>query len=316
VRPRRSGLARKLARACVGLYPPVWRRRYASELLAIVEAHHVTLRTLLDLLGGALDARIFYSTSSPKMSPGLRRLVSATAILAYFVAYYAWFTVDEPLPSERLYRAPVLWRQTEGLMNLSIEVVYFGLIGLSLLVGSATVLRAWRARHVVWAVSTSLPTAVSGLCGTAVLAGAAVVAAGAGPLSPVLFLCLLIGGMVSSLASIALASPPIRSGTWRRLGIIFLSLGVTSGMALALAATIVFAWDLTTNGVPIISSAGQVTIYGAAAVPTEGWGYSLRPTGSWLGNLGASVGLAVLATVMSVAALRGTQRLNLPASVD
>jgi len=38
------------------LYPRAWRRRYEAEMRAVVEQHHVTLATRLDLLRGALDA--------------------------------------------------------------------------------------------------------------------------------------------------------------------------------------------------------------------------------------------------------------------
>jgi hypothetical protein len=39
------------------LYPPAWRQRYQEEMLALLELHHVTWRTVIDLLWGALDAR-------------------------------------------------------------------------------------------------------------------------------------------------------------------------------------------------------------------------------------------------------------------
>lgn len=38
------------------LYPRAWRRRYEAEMRAVLEQHHVTLTTRLDLLRGALDA--------------------------------------------------------------------------------------------------------------------------------------------------------------------------------------------------------------------------------------------------------------------
>lgn len=42
----------------LGLYPPRWRERYGEEMLALLEQHSVTWRTVLDLLGSALDARL------------------------------------------------------------------------------------------------------------------------------------------------------------------------------------------------------------------------------------------------------------------
>jgi hypothetical protein len=39
-------------------YPPRWRERYQEEILALLEQHTITLKTLLDLLLGAVDARL------------------------------------------------------------------------------------------------------------------------------------------------------------------------------------------------------------------------------------------------------------------
>jgi hypothetical protein len=38
------------------LYPRAWRRRYEAEMRALLEQHHVTMATHIDLLRGALDA--------------------------------------------------------------------------------------------------------------------------------------------------------------------------------------------------------------------------------------------------------------------
>ena len=40
------------------LYPRAWRERYGGEMLAVLEQHEATLGTALDLLRGALDARL------------------------------------------------------------------------------------------------------------------------------------------------------------------------------------------------------------------------------------------------------------------
>lgn len=50
---RRVWLATKLLR----LYPLRWRERYGSEMAALLEEHRVGLRTLADLIAGAVDAR-------------------------------------------------------------------------------------------------------------------------------------------------------------------------------------------------------------------------------------------------------------------
>jgi DNA-binding PadR family transcriptional regulator len=40
------------------LYPPAWRERYEGEMVALLEQHTITLWTVVDLLVGALDARL------------------------------------------------------------------------------------------------------------------------------------------------------------------------------------------------------------------------------------------------------------------
>jgi hypothetical protein len=42
----------------VRLYPRAWRRRYEAEMLALLEQHHVTVLTILDLLFGMVTARL------------------------------------------------------------------------------------------------------------------------------------------------------------------------------------------------------------------------------------------------------------------
>jgi hypothetical protein len=42
----------------IWLYPARWRRRYGEEFLAVLEQQSLTPRILLDILHGALDARL------------------------------------------------------------------------------------------------------------------------------------------------------------------------------------------------------------------------------------------------------------------
>ena len=51
---RRRGLAWRLLR----LYPPRWRDRYELEVRTVLEDHPVRLITLVDLIVGAVDARL------------------------------------------------------------------------------------------------------------------------------------------------------------------------------------------------------------------------------------------------------------------
>ena len=47
-----------LALWLVRLYPRAWRRRYEAEMLAVLEQHHVTIVTVLDLFFGMVTARL------------------------------------------------------------------------------------------------------------------------------------------------------------------------------------------------------------------------------------------------------------------
>ena len=59
-----SGLADRLSRLVVGLYPRRWRRRYREELLALLEDHPSSPRTVANLALGALGTHL---------DPGYRR---------------------------------------------------------------------------------------------------------------------------------------------------------------------------------------------------------------------------------------------------
>jgi DNA-binding PadR family transcriptional regulator len=56
------------------LYPPAWRERYEAEMVALLEQHEITFFTVVDLLVGALDARLdpHYRRARPLVP--LRRL--------------------------------------------------------------------------------------------------------------------------------------------------------------------------------------------------------------------------------------------------
>jgi WD40 repeat protein len=51
-------LADRLCRALVGCYPPRWKRRYAEELLDVLDQHRAGRRTVLSLAGGALSTHL------------------------------------------------------------------------------------------------------------------------------------------------------------------------------------------------------------------------------------------------------------------
>ena len=47
-----------LSSALIRMYPREWRSRYGDEMRALLEADRLTLRTIADLIGGAIDARL------------------------------------------------------------------------------------------------------------------------------------------------------------------------------------------------------------------------------------------------------------------
>jgi DNA-binding PadR family transcriptional regulator len=70
------------------LYPPGWRERYEAEIVALLEQHEITFFTVVDLLVGALDARLdpHYRRARPLVP--LRRLqVSWRLMVSAFVAF-------------------------------------------------------------------------------------------------------------------------------------------------------------------------------------------------------------------------------------
>lgn len=75
------------------LYPPAWRERYEQEMIDLLGAHPVTLRTWLDLLWNALDARLdpFYHRSVT-LSPFRRiRYAQRVILLAFLLPLFSAF---------------------------------------------------------------------------------------------------------------------------------------------------------------------------------------------------------------------------------
>lgn len=72
----------------LGLYPRGWRDRYFTEMMALLEEHHITLRTLVDLLGGALDARLTRQDQSERSS--LMRSIRSTRSLLQVQLAVLW----------------------------------------------------------------------------------------------------------------------------------------------------------------------------------------------------------------------------------
>jgi hypothetical protein len=72
----------------VKLYPRDWRERYEGEMLALLEQHPATAFTGLDLMLGALDARLNSPHRAGRMFPMLSRQRKMT--LAVFQAWVAY----------------------------------------------------------------------------------------------------------------------------------------------------------------------------------------------------------------------------------
>jgi hypothetical protein len=47
-----------ISSALIRMYPREWRRRYGDEMRTLLEADGLSLRTVADLIGGAIDARL------------------------------------------------------------------------------------------------------------------------------------------------------------------------------------------------------------------------------------------------------------------
>ena len=82
------------------LYPPAWRERYEGEMVALLEQHQITLWTGLDLLVGALDARLDPSYRQAHQRLSLRRFKRSWRLLvagfvAFWIALLPWFWMSQ-----------------------------------------------------------------------------------------------------------------------------------------------------------------------------------------------------------------------------
>lgn len=149
----RATLARRLAGVAVRLYPRAWRARYAAEMLAVLDQQAVTLWTALDVLAGALDARLRRDLRPQGvMALGQRIRTSEIAIFGAFVVFgVGWLAVQrvrDPLPPWEQATAAqpaILWSfdavQAAGL------VAFLALIAGGLPVIASAVKQAYLARR-------------------------------------------------------------------------------------------------------------------------------------------------------------------------
>jgi DNA-binding PadR family transcriptional regulator len=77
------------------LYPPAWRERYEMEMAALLEQHQLTFWTVLDLLVGAMDARLDPHYRRARQLLPLRRVrtswqLAIAAFVAFWIALLPW----------------------------------------------------------------------------------------------------------------------------------------------------------------------------------------------------------------------------------
>ena len=58
-----------LSSALLRMYPRAWRRRYGAEMRLLLAEQKLTLRTVADLLAGAIDARLNPQVRSAAQAP-------------------------------------------------------------------------------------------------------------------------------------------------------------------------------------------------------------------------------------------------------
>lgn len=141
------------AHALLRLYPPSWRERYQEEVEALLDQHTVTLATILDLLWGALDARLDPAFTSERMFHPMSRLrTSAVMVFCAYAAFVLGFLAFQRLTDPR---APFdAAGRAHSELGVALRVITLapqaGL--LAVVVGGVPIAldilwRAWRARN-------------------------------------------------------------------------------------------------------------------------------------------------------------------------
>lgn len=211
----------RLCRFALVLYPEGWRSRYGDELGALLEDGACSLRTLADLLLGALDAHI--SAAGPASSPTarMRGALAATACswiaLALFGAGFAKATEDVPFRE--------LGTAHPALADARLAVLALALAGCAViaLAGAPlvfTVLRqAWRERTpaVVAALRWALASAIALIGVTGALIVFAHAQRGPSPLGNVLLVVwggVVVSGAVASALAVRAALVATRFDPW------------------------------------------------------------------------------------------------------
>lgn len=148
------------------LYPAAWRARYQDELEAVMEQHTITFATIIDLLWGALDARLDPAFTSERMFRPMSRLrASAVALFLTFAAFFLGYGAFTRLTDPRVpfLAAAQTHPELTTALNVIVVATEVGLLALAL--GGVPivfdiVLRAWRERQWRTLVFLALPVAL------------------------------------------------------------------------------------------------------------------------------------------------------------
>ena len=141
----------KLLTWIIKLYPRAWRVRYETEMLAVLEAHTVTLWTIFDLFFSAIDARLdpYYRSEKTLFSFKSVYAASVAFVVMFAIALFcmlAWFIQTTQLWSP-------LWYGT-GLDPYSVvfisykQFLYMVLFTSNVLIAIIAAKRAIVARHI------------------------------------------------------------------------------------------------------------------------------------------------------------------------
>ena len=92
------GPAGRLSRFLVGCHPRRWRERYGAEVLDVLDQHHATARTVLNLWLSAVSAQLDPAYRTDRLS--LARLRGAALISAAIAAPLALAPRPRRLPGQ------------------------------------------------------------------------------------------------------------------------------------------------------------------------------------------------------------------------
>jgi hypothetical protein len=153
------------------LYPAAWRARYQDELEAVLEQHTITIATIVDLLWGALDARLDPAFTSERMFRPMSRLrASAVALFLTFAAFILGYGAFTRLTDPRTPFLDAAQAHPELLtaLNVIADATALGLLALAL--GGVPIVldiawRAWRERAWRTLVFLALPVALLAVAG-------------------------------------------------------------------------------------------------------------------------------------------------------